>query len=305
MRRVIGLFAATAVVGTGLLVGSAGAVTSAAKPLGVKQITLDLVDSSRPTPANGTYPGAPNRELKTVVSIPTRGGKPLRGPLPLIVFATGYGGTATNYAPLYDHWVRAGYVVAAPTFPLSSDNAPGGTSPIDLDSQPGDVSFVLDQVLEQSASGKKPLKGLVDADRVGLAGKSLGAITSLDVGYVPQLQDKRFKAVVAMTGVAGSAADFTTIHTPLLLVHGDADTDLPISGSQQTYARAGSPKFFVTLFGQTHGSAFGGGSKPAEKVVERTTLDFLDLYVRGEKSALRRLEKDGNTKSVSSLQASP
>ena len=40
-------------------------------------------------------------------------------------------------------------MVAAPTFPLSSDGAPGGETVSDLENQPGDLRFVTTAVLEQ------------------------------------------------------------------------------------------------------------------------------------------------------------
>ena len=278
-----------------------GATASAKPTAAVKRTTLHLVDASRPTAPNGTYPGAPSRKLDTVVSYPAKA----KGPLPLVVFATGSGGTSLNYAPLYDHWVRAGYVVAAPTFPLSSENAPGGTSASDLPNQPADVRFVLTQVLAENAKKNSKLHGLIDPTRVAAAGKSLGAVTVLEVGYVAGERDERFKAVIALTGAVAAPADFANIHTPLLLEHGDADTTIPIASSADAYAKASAPKFFVTLFGATHGSAFGGGTKPAEVVVNVTTTDFLNLYVKGQASALATLQKDGNTASVSSIQATP
>jgi dienelactone hydrolase len=271
----------------------------------VARISLTLVDTARATPANGSYPGAPSRTLETVVSYPLRTGRALKGPLPLVVFATGIGGTATNYAPLYDHWVRAGYVVAAPSFPLSRENAPGGVTS-DLKNQPGDVRFVTAEILRLARARGSRLHGLVDANRVALAGKSLGAITIFEAGFNPAERVPNVKAVIAMTGVvASSAVQLQTVGTPLLLEHGDADTTVPISGSRDAYARAKAPKFFVTLFGQTHGSAFGGGTKPAEQVVEGTTIDFLDRYVKGQSVALGRLQRDGSVSGVASLQASP
>jgi predicted dienelactone hydrolase len=289
------------------VVGTVGTAVAKGPKTTVRRITLTLVDDSRPTPANGTYAGASSRTLETVVSYPARGGKALRGPLPLVVFATGYGGTATNYAPLYDHWVHAGYVVAAPTFPLSSENAPGGTSAGDFTSQPGDLRFVLDQVLQLNGKRGSKLFHLVDPKRVGLVGKSLGGITVLSVGYNPAERDPRFKAVIAMTAIPGGGVNFEAA-TPLLLVHGDADTTVPISGSQESYARAQAPKFFVTVHGSTHGSAFGGGSDPASTLVEVTTLHFLDRYVNGKKAGLTQLQRDGDTAAkngAGSLQATP
>jgi hypothetical protein len=71
------------------------------------------------------------------------------------------------------------------------------------------------------------------------------------------------------------------------------------------YERACSPKFFVTLYGEDHLSAFHGGASPAEVVVERTTIDFLDRYVAGEHDALARLLRDGDVPGVASIVASP
>jgi alpha-beta hydrolase superfamily lysophospholipase len=239
-----------------------------------------------------------------VVSYPARGHDP-KAPWPLVVFATGFGGTATNYAPLYDHWVRAGYVVAAPTFPLSGEHSPGGMTVRDLRNQPGDLRFVTGEILRLNGTRSAKLRGLIDPRRVALAGKSLGALTVFAAGYTPAERVPNIKAVIAMTGIASGAHELETVGTPLLLEHGDADTTVPVSGSQDAYARAKAPKFFVTLFGQTHGSAFGGGAKPAERVVEGTTTDFLDRYLKDQAAGLTRLERDGNVPSVASLQATP
>lgn len=228
------------------------------------------------------------------------------GPLPLVVFATGIGDSPTTYQALFDFWVRAGYIVAEPAFPLSSDQAPGGTTAADFPNQPADVRFVTTSMLQASRDSRSPVHGLVDPRRIGDVGKSLGAITLFEVGYNPVSRDPRVKAVIAMTGFVGiSGPHFVGISTPLLLLHGDADQTAPIQGSRDAYAQAQPPKFFVTLFGQTHGSAFGGGTKPAEVVVERTTTDFLDRYVKGQPGALPRLQREANVPSVSSLQAAP
>lgn len=274
-------------------------------PESVARISLTLIDGSRATPANGSYAGAPERTLETVVSYPAQGAGTAEGPLPLVVFATGFGGTATNYTGLYDHWVKAGYVVAAPSFPLSRQDAPGGTSGADLASQAGDVGFVRSEVLKLSRSSGSELYGLVDPDRVALVGKSFGAITVLDAGFNPAEQVPNVKAVIAMTGVATEGPQFAAIDTPLLLVHGNEDGLVPCSASRAVYERAQSPKFFVELFGVDHVSAFHGGSSPAEVVVEDTTIAFLDCYVKGDRAALQRLQRDGDVSGVASIEAAP
>jgi len=259
----------------------------------VKRISFTLEDTSRAAEAYEGNPAAPTRKIETVISYPARNGKPLKKALPLVVFATGFGGDATNYKELYDFWVRAGYVVAALTFP-------------DLTSQPLDLKFMRDEVLRLSdeGAGDEPFPK-IDATQIALAGKSLGAIASFDLAFAPEFHDDVFKAVIAMTGTAGSATRLEDYPTPLLLIHGDSDELLPIAGSADAYARASGPKFFVTIIGGSHGSAFGGGDSPSEEVVEQVTVDFLDLYLKGKKSALRRLERHGAVDGVASLEASP
>jgi len=260
-----------------------------AKPkVKVERIDLTLEDSAR------------SREIFTVVSYPTRNGKVTKKPLPLVVFATGFGGDATNYAPLYDFWVRAGYVVASPTFP-------------DDKSRALDIKFVRDEVLRiarepgghAGAAGPGQPFPKINEERVALAGKSLGAIATFDAAFNPQFHDDVFDAVIAMTGAAATADRLEDYPTPLLLIHGDADELLSIAGSADAYARASGPKFFVTIIGGSHGSAFGGGDSPSEEVVEQVTVDFLDRYLKGKKSALRRLEQHGAVDDVASLEASP
>ena len=111
---------------------------------------------------------------------------------------------------------------------------------------------------------------------------------------------------MALTGMALlQGAQFETVDTPLLLEHGDEDALVPFGASQDVYDRACSPKFFVTLHGEDHLSAFHGGSSLAEVVVERTTIDFLDRYVAGEHDALARLLRDGDVTGVATIVASP
>jgi len=301
---------AAATAGAALTVAAAlpaGATSSApAAPYSVGRFTTTFVDTSRPTPPNGAYPGAPTRTLPTLISYPVLNGRPAAGPRPLVVFATGIGDSPSTYEALFDFWVRAGYVVAEPAFPLSNDQTPGGPTAADLSHQPADVSFVITQLLEANGRAGSRLHGLLNPRQIAVAGKSLGAITVFDVGYSTLSHDPRVRAVIALTGiVVGAGPHFVGITTPLLLEHGTADTTVPISGSINAYAQANPPKFFVTLFGQTHGSAFGGGSRPAEQVVERTTTDFLNRYVARRLGALAQLERDANGAGVASLQATP
>ena len=122
------------------------------------------------------------------------------GRYPLIVFAHGLGGSPQGYEQLLTAWAAAGYVVAAPLFPLSSSETPGGPDGGDIGNQPGDMSFVINQVLSASATANGPLSGLVDPSEIGAAGHSNGAITTLGLIANSCCRDTRVKAAVVMAG---------------------------------------------------------------------------------------------------------
>jgi hypothetical protein len=99
-----------------------------------------FVDTTRPTvPSVG--PTLPSRTLATAIYRPNR-----HGQFPLIVFAHGASGHPVKFTKLFSAWADAGYVVAAPAFPLTNDHA-ASQNLGDLAQQPGDMSFVLDHVL--------------------------------------------------------------------------------------------------------------------------------------------------------------
>lgn len=275
--------------------------TTAKPPYAVSQFTITYIDATRPTPKNGSYAGARTRTLPTVVSLPV--GAPR--PLPLVVFSTGIGGTGTNYEGLYRHWVAAGYAVAAPVFPLSNEHAPGGSTVADFGAQPGDVRFLLTQLLLDSTKATGRLAGAFDPERVALAGKSLGALTTLRTAYLVADHETRERAVISLTGGGNASTFYTGITVPLLLEHGDDDHTVPYKSSVDAFAAAESPKFLVTLFGQDHGGAFNGEDNAAAVVVENTTLDFLDAYLRSDTTALTRLTHDATVAKVSSIRSAP
>src|SRR5262249_57735523 len=103
------------------------------------------------------------------------------GPFPLVVFGHGLAETPDLYKRLLQAWARAGYVVAAPLFPLENPNAPGGANESDLINQPKDMRFVISRILAAS-NGTGPLAGLIDPAEVAVAGQSDGDDNSLAGG---------------------------------------------------------------------------------------------------------------------------
>jgi predicted dienelactone hydrolase len=140
-----------------LLLGLSTAVVTAdavgaPRATSVQIRVLRLVDHSRRALfRNGT---SGPRVLVTYVRYPSRG----HAPLPLIVFGHGFALTPKVYARLLDTWARAGYVVAAPVFPVENPNAPGGPDEGDLHNKPGDISFAISRLTAPTS----PPRGLVD-----------------------------------------------------------------------------------------------------------------------------------------------
>ncbi len=224
---------------------STGAATSAALAAARPRYALGVLhqtwtDPTRATPANGAVPGHAGRTLETTIIYPVAGhttttSAPPHGPFPLIVFAHGLGADIATYMPLLEHWAAAGFVVAAPLFPVTNSEAAGGPNVTDYVNQPADMSFVVTRVLESSATATSPLHGLVDAAEVGAAGHSLGGVTTLGLIADTCCHDPRIRAAVVM---AGDQITFPTgkidygLAPPVLFVHGDNDAGRPLLGQR-------------------------------------------------------------------------
>lgn len=267
----------------------------------VATMTQTFVDTRRGTLANGGEPSKPTRTLATTILYPTPS---TGGPFPLIVFAHGFGSRPASYDSLLQSWASTGYVVAAPAFPLSNSDAPGGASQNDIVNQPGDISFVINQMVRLNGE-MGPLKGLIDPNRIGAAGHSAGAVTIMGAALDSCCRDDRIGAAAIMSGFEGAFPNgaYHTASTPVLFLHGDHDEAIPFGQGQQAYLDALPPKFFVALLGADHSGPFSTGpSTPATQVVERSTLDFFDHYLKGRADALTRLAQDGAVSGVSTIE---
>jgi dienelactone hydrolase len=277
---------------------------------------LRLVDNSRTIQlADGT---SQPRTLVTYVRYPALGapsGTDLSnapaargdGPFPLIIFGHGFGVTPGLYASLLQSWARAGYVVAAPVFPLENAHAPGGPDESDLTNQPADMRFVISRMLAASSASPGPLAGLLDPTQIAVTGQSDGGDTALAVAYDPRYRDRRVSAAVILSGaeIPGVGGfTFPPGSPPLLATQGTGDTVNPPSLTNVFFDAARRPKYLLSLIGAEHLPPYSD-QQPQLAIVKRVTIAFLDGYLKHRRGALARLVSLGRLPGTASLTAEP
>jgi hypothetical protein len=259
------------------------------RPYSVGFTNLDLTDATRG-----------GRHLPTLVFYPavgpgngaeTGGAQGLFRNWPLVVFAEGEGTTPLAYHDLLHHLAASGFVVAAPTFPVDT--------PADLANEPGDVRYVIDQVL--AAAGRPGvLDGMVDASRIALVGHSEGGDAVLMEAYTTDTGDSRVGPVVAM---AASGSIPASPKHDLLVIQGTADTVNQPNLGNALYASAPSPRAYLQLLGADHVQAYTAANQ-WRPVVEAAVVDWLDAWFGGPNAATAagRLGHDANIPGTAQIQ---
>lgn len=261
-------------------------VPTPAAPGGVGVRVLTLVDPSRTTGARGSHGELPDRTLTVTVRYPD--GTPAGpdedpdaepyGPAPLVVFAHGFDVSQATYAPLLHDLAAAGFVVAAPEFPLSSSTLPGAAVEGDEAEQARDVSFVVDQL--EGGSADPDLTAAIRTGPVGLVGHSDGAVTVLLDAFAPAFADPRVGAVVDASGLLDTYGGpwFSTTDPPLLSLHGGSDELNPLSADERLVSADPGPARLVVVEGASHLGAVTGAAEP---VVARLIADELAWRLTG------------------------
>jgi pimeloyl-ACP methyl ester carboxylesterase len=232
------------------------------------------------------------RPLVTVVRYPAAGRRH-----PLIVFAHGFALTPSAYSRLLRSWAEAGFVVAAPVFPLENANAPGGPTETDLVNEPRDISVVIDRLLAGVLAGE------IDPSKIAVAGHSDGGVAALAVAYDHRFRDHRIRAAIVMSGAPlPGMGRFPPNGPPLLALQGTADPFNSPAATADYFRRARRPKFLLWLLGASHRPPFTE-EEPQLGIVERATAAFLGRYLDGQ--PLRAFENAARQRSVTRLDAEP
>ncbi len=287
---------------------AASAFDRSAERYPVEVVRYDWIDAKR------------NRKVPVKIYYP----KTAEGTFPVIVFSHGLGGSREGYEYLGRHWAGCGYV-SVHVQHLGSDNAVWQDSPraeimenmrraamniANITNRPADITFVIDQ-LEQINKSDSVLKGRLDLSRIGMAGHSFGAFTTLAVagetfitpgGRHLSAIDPRIKAAIPMSSpVPENAAHFdegfASIKVPCLHMTGTLDSS-PIGNTTPKERRIpfdhsrNSDQFLITFDGGDHMIFSGRGrlmpndkDEEFQKLICIGSTAFWDAYLAGDASA--------------------
>lgn len=205
-----------------------------------------------------------------------------------MIFAHGYRLGPQAYSRFCSTLAAAGFIVAAPSFPLADAQRGNGLDRADIPNEAADVSFVITSLLNSA------LASSIAPDHVGVVGHSDGADVVLMVGYQEGRVDPRVGSVVAIAPDAMTGT-VVTAPAPLLLVQGDKDSIVPYWNSQQVFAQVPARRYYLTLKGADHLPPIDGGT-PWTPVLDSAVASFLDLSLHGnaDQAAAIRNELSGS-----------
>ncbi|MEY2428586.1 MAG: hypothetical protein QOJ40_1471 [Verrucomicrobiota bacterium] len=287
-----------------------------AGPYSVEVARYDWLDQKR------------KRKVPVKIYFPRTG----EGPFPVVIFSHGLGGSREGYEYLGRHWASHGYVCVHVQH-LGSDNAvwenkaPGEimesmrASAANLQNatnRPLDVSFAIDQ-MEKMNREEGPLKKRLDLDRIGMAGHSFGAFTTLAIagetfvapgGKEATMGDARVKAAIPMSSPAPQAKArldraFGSIKIPCLHMTGTRDSS-PIGETSPEQRRVpfdhmnGADQFLITFKDGDHMIFSGrgrmrGGEKDEhfQTYIRMSSIAFWDGYLKSDPQAKAWLGGEG------------
>ncbi len=276
--------------------------------------------------------GARHRDVPVRIFAPKGGakyprGQAVAGPLPAVVFSPGLGGSRAVYGYFAKSLAAGGYVVVVVTHKGTDTDfflKNGGKAlwhTLEEETawadRAADISFVIDRMIAKDQE-QELLKGRVDAERIGVAGHSYGAFTSLAIaGQTSDTQavkdrsyaDKRVKAVITMCPqfpplFGLSARSWDKIAIPVMIMTGTNDIGMKLRSPQKTVCFKGMPegdKYFFLLHGAGH-MDFATNRKlfstddtedkdmSFHGLICQGACAFFDAYLRGDKKALAWLK---------------
>jgi pimeloyl-ACP methyl ester carboxylesterase len=220
-------------------------------PHHVTHQSISWMDTSRSTMPNRDFKGRDSRELKGRIWFPA---DKEGAPYPLVVYSHGFMSQYKEGEYILDFLASHGYVAVSIDFPLSNGSSPGGAVLSDIVNQPGDVSFLIDQMLARTKQVDNLLYGRVDGDRIAALGLSLGGLTTELVAFDPRRRDPRIRAAISMAGPSQFLTPefFDGYSIPFMYIAGSADAIVPYRENAQPILKKYKNSVLVTLESGSH-----------------------------------------------------
>ncbi|MBN1574053.1 MAG: hypothetical protein JW984_12730 [Deltaproteobacteria bacterium] len=247
------------------------------------------------------------------------------GPLPIIVYSHGYSGCSHSSAFLVESLAGSGFIVIAPdhtddlkacslkegfvrergygsklakrAIRLSRALSSGEYDTGHFRYRYMEVSAAIDWIVNAGGDPASPFYGLVDPEKIGAVGHSLGAYSVLAVsGVIDIARDPRIRAVVAMSGPGDRvfACDkMTGVKVPAMLMYGEDERGRKEEGLNLQYRCLAEPKFLLVISGADHltfaESSFRRRDRAAEEkrhtVIARYVVVFFEYFIKGQEGA--------------------
>jgi len=290
------------------------------------------------------HDSARNRDIPVKIYYPKSSDEKTPATYPVIIFSHGLGGSREGYGYLGEHWAGCGYIsvhlqhhgsdkaVLKGLRPLKALRE-AAANPVNAINRPVDVSFAIDRLTALNSDENFPLHGKLDLARLGVAGHSFGAFTTMAIAgaHLPVLgteknyADPRVKAAIAMSTPTTQDNDeaFDDIRIPVFHMTGtkdessgrrrDDDSD-PVIGNTKAEERLRpfrhtrhAPAYLLVFEGGDH-MVFSGrltDSRPTDSEFQDRVLSgstaFWDAWLKDEKPAREWLEAGGFNEALGKL----
>lgn len=206
-----------------------------------------------------------------------------------MVFAHGFDARPEMYSRLLRKVAAAGYVVAAPLFPISASGLAGSPREDDMANQAMDLRAVITGLTAAARPGQW-LSAILDARSIAVAGHSDGAETAAASVLVAADEDPRISAAVLLAGQLPTWGTIRPSSVPTLVVQGSADPINPPQLSLALYDALRPPKAYLNVPGADHMQIVSDAGLSG-RAVQAAFIDFLDGELRHDGKALAALRR--------------
>lgn len=254
---------------------------------------------------------------------------------PVIIFSHGLGGTREGYEYLGRHWASRGYISVHLQHIGTDDsvwreNREGSQpmknmrkaafDPKNAINRVDDVRFTIDR-LEAMNKTDKTFRGMIDMNRIGAAGHSYGANTSMmiagqkaavNTGLGRSFADPRIKAVIAMSAPVPKIKSrlddiYSSIIIPVMHMTGTKD-DSPVADTKASERRlpfdhTTAPDQYLIIFKDGDHMIFSGRTRliPGDEdkdalfqeYIKTASTAFWEAYLNNDGSAKKWLKGGG------------